>query len=361
MTVLDSLVQRFLGARSQLPHASTSLSPRQEREGQVFLLGAGFSYAVSDSMPTMRTLLDELKRTSDEEQWTAAISTGLPSAHDLESWLDSLAIPQPYRTDVENAEAAGLFRRVTAWLGDYLSDIQSRSFENGYPPWLITLLAHWQITQCTVITMNYDTIIERCVDTHHEEIGLSNAGALPASNIRATPMTPASAFRGVGRLDGGAPAQSFRLAKLHGSLDWMYPGGSGRGLPIYTLDTDRDTESQNTLPHLVPYIVPPSFAKVQLFEHEILRQNWHVARQGLQDSSELVVMGYSLPPADTAVVQMLRVFGPRKVTVLDTNPGIAPRYQETLPGEIESITTSDPIGDWIQAKIDIERPEPPHD
>ena len=126
MTALDYLVQRLIRAGSQLKHAPTSSSPAPKREGQVFLLGAGFSCAASDSMPTMRSLLDKLKHTSNEEKWPAATSTGLPGAHDLESWLDSLAVPQPYRTDVENAEAAGLFRRVTAWLGDYLSDIQSR-------------------------------------------------------------------------------------------------------------------------------------------------------------------------------------------------------------------------------------------
>ena len=226
MNTLETIVQKLIRPSSQSKHGRDSSSQAPQRTGQVFLLGAGFSCAANSTMPTMRTLMDSLKRTSDEERWPAAISTDLPGAHDLESWLDSLAVAQPYRTDVENAEAAGLFRRVTAWLGDYLSDIQWKSFENGYPPWLIRLLTHWQNTQCTVITMNYDTIIERCVDAHHDDIGLSDAGALPASNIRATPMTPASAFRGVGRLDGGAPVQSFRLAKLHGSLDWMYPGAA---------------------------------------------------------------------------------------------------------------------------------------
>ena len=155
MNTLEAIVQKLIRPSSQSKHGRDSSSQAPQRTGQVFLLGAGFSCAANSTMPTMRTLMDSLKRTSDEERWPAAISTDLPGAHDLESWLDSLAVAQPYRTDVENAEAAGLFRRVTAWLGDYLSDIQWKSFGERLPA-----LAH----------KTSHSLAEHAVHSHHYEL-----------------------------------------------------------------------------------------------------------------------------------------------------------------------------------------------
>ena len=91
-------------------------SPRRQRSGDVYLLGAGFSCAVSRTMPTMSALLAALKQTAEDEDWPLTQQLGLFQADDLESWLDALAAPQPYRSDAENAEAAAVFLRVADWL-----------------------------------------------------------------------------------------------------------------------------------------------------------------------------------------------------------------------------------------------------
>ena len=328
-------------------YGSVPPSPCRQRSGEVFLLGAGFSRAVSATMPTMPALLAALRFTADDEDWPLARRLGLPEAADLELWLDSLASPQPYRSDTENAEAAALFGRVADWVGRYIAEVERESFQVGLPARIYDLLRLWQSNLSTVITLNYDTIIERCVEARPDDIGLAGAGVLVANAIRAVPLSPTSAYGGTMRIGDGTRPPAFRLAKLHGSVDWQFPGESGRGQPIYAIDTDHDDETEGRLAHLVPYIIPPCFAKVPLFDHEIVRQNWHAARQGLERAERLVVMGYSLPPADTAVVQMLRTFAPQNITLLDIDSSLKGKYEGLLGATVEVLDTSDPVWDWI--------------
>ena len=259
-------------------------SPCRQRSGAVFLLGAGFSRAVSGTMPTMPDLLSALRFTADDEDWPLAQRFGLAEAVDLESWLDSLATPQPYRSDTENTEAAAMFQRVADWIGRYITEIERESFQAGLPALVFDLLKLWQSNLSTVITLNYDTIIERCVEARPDYIGLEAAGVLAANAIRAARLSPTSAYGGTMRLGDGTLPAAFRLAKLHGSIDWQFPGesGRGRGQPIYAIDTDHDDATKGRLAHLVPYIIPPCFTKVPLFNHEIIRQNWHAARHALE-------------------------------------------------------------------------------
>ncbi|WP_420443804.1 hypothetical protein [Candidatus Poriferisodalis sp.] len=327
-------------------YSSVPPSPIRRRSGEVYLLGAGFSCAVSETMPTMSALLFALKQTVEDEGWPLTQRFGLPHADDLESWLDSLATPQPYRSDAENTEAAAVFHRIADWLGRYITEVERESFQGAHPVVIFDLLRLWQSNLSTVITLNYDTIIERCVEARPDYIGLREAGVLAANAIRAVPLSPTSAYSGAMRLGDATLPAAFRLAKLHGSVDWQYPGESGRGQPIYAIDTDHEDEAQGRLRHLVPYIIPPCFSKVPLFNHEIIRQNWHAARQGLERAQRLVVMGYSLPPADTAVVQMLRTYAPKNITLLDTDPTLKQRYETLLGAAVEMPDTGDPIWDW---------------
>ncbi|WP_419946334.1 hypothetical protein [Candidatus Poriferisodalis sp.] len=327
-------------------YESVPPSPCRQRSGEVFLLGAGFSRALSDAMPTMPALLSALRFTANDEDWPLARRFGLAEAVDFESWLDSLASPQPYRSDAENTEAAAMFQRVADWVGRYIAEVERESFQVGLPALVFDLLKLWQSNLATVITLNYDTIIERCVEARPDHIGLGGAGVLVANAIRAAPLTPTSEYSGTMRIGDGTLPAAFRLAKLHGSIDWQFPGESGRGQPIYAIDTDHDDETKGRIAHLVPYIIPPCFAKVPLFDHEIIRENWHVARRGLERADKLVVMGYSLPPADTAVVQMLRTYAPKDITLLDINRDLKKHYENTLGASVTMPESETPIWDW---------------
>ena len=320
-------------------------SPTRSRSGQVYLLGAGFSRACSEAMPTMPVVLETLQRVASQQRWALVDKFGLDGASDVEAWLDSLAAPMPYRSEVENAEATALFQRVAKWLAQHLASTEAQAFQTGFPDLLVDLIAHWQANRSTVITLNYDTIIERCVEKHSDAIGVEG-GPLAANKIRAVPLSPTTAYMGVARAGRRTRPDGFRLSKLHGSIDWQYPGGSGRGLPIYAVDTDGNDRSRQGLAQMVPYVIPPCFTKMPLFDHEIIRQNWLIARQGLERAKELIVMGYSLPPSDTAVVHMLKTNAPQNITVLDTSRCLRERYEKLNGATVRTPKSDDPIWKW---------------
>lgn len=321
-------------------------SPIRSRSGQVFLLGAGFSYAVSKALPTMSGVLDRLKRVVRRERWPTAKHFGLYETKNVEAWLDSLVVAAPYRSETENAEALALFLRAAQWLANDLAAAEQQAFQTRFPQPLVDLLTHWQADCCTVITMNYDTIVEHCAVRHRQEIGIEAAENTVANAIRAVPLTPTSTYRGGAQAMSDSPIPAFRLPKLHGSIDWQFPGGTGRGLPIYAVDTLPVFDSKDALPQFVPYIIPPVFTKMAMFDHEIIQQNWQVAQQGLMRAEELVVMGYSLPPADTTVVHMLASHAPPQVTLLDPDPSLRQRYEDLSGAEVDWWHHNDPISAW---------------
>ena len=317
------------------------------RSGRVFLLGAGFSRAVNPAMPVMQHLLVSLQEAAAVEQWPTASQFGLNRAVDLEAWLDSLVVAQPYRSDSENLEAAGLFRRASGWIGRHLTHVQEKVCESALPPKLVHLVAHWQDTKCTVISMNYDTRIERCVVQDRALLGLTDFADRAVNAVRAVPLPIAGGGDVGGPIRRETLLDAFCFAKLHGSVDWQYPGGTGRGLAMFATGYDVSEETPHEmLRQMQRYIIPPSFAKGPMFDHEIIRENWHVARRGLKRSRELTVMGYSLPPADTAVVQMLREYAPNKIVLLDKNRELKDHYETLLEATVEIPEYEDPIWEW---------------
>lgn len=325
---------------------SWGTSPSRHRSGRVYLLGAGFSCAVDPEMPTMKPLLGSLKRAAQAERWPTADRLGLEGADDLEAWLDSLAVAQPYRSDAENHEAEGLFLRASEWIARHLADVQHEALMTGFPSLFADLVAFWQAAKCTVITMNYDTLVERCVLECSDRVRIMDLPNRRVNAVRAVPL-PTTAADGVAGTTGDwVLPEAFSLAKLHGSIDWQHPGGTGRGMPIYAVGIDVSEQTSHEMAQMSPYIIPPCFTKGPLFDHEIIRENWHVARRGLERAEELVVMGYSLPPADTAVVQMLRENAPDKITLLDTDKKLKKRYEDLLDATIETVDSDIPIWDW---------------
>ena len=89
--------------------------------GTAWILGAGFSKAISEHMPTMKELgvamcstiaadADLVPLLSAAER--AAIRSDIPLG-DLEVWLTSLASPQPFLNESENLRRAALSSRLT--------------------------------------------------------------------------------------------------------------------------------------------------------------------------------------------------------------------------------------------------------
>ncbi len=180
---------------------------------RTFIVGAGFSKAVHSGMPTLHELGTDVLRALD-----------LPADHlrpfgeNLEEWLSYLAGDQPFLRDEDNLRHRALFLEVAEAIYKSMKDRELRAIRGGQPQtWLLRLVRAWAAETATVITFNYDELIERAI-THQSLVShWADLYAIPLSQ-----RWPAgsSGFLSANPPPGPVP----RIMKLHGSLGWRYGG-----------------------------------------------------------------------------------------------------------------------------------------
>lgn len=127
----------------------------------------------------------------------------------------------------------------------------------------------------TFITFNYDTLIEEALGA----IGIPMSyGFRPRSFI----ADPSASRLGV---DGSAGVE---ILKLHGSVNWGYPGRRGGKLTVF--GSYEDLRRNGITPHLIPPTWNKSF--------ESLSDVWSGALRAIGDATRLIVIGFSMPPTD---------------------------------------------------------------
>jgi len=122
---------------------------------------------------------------------------------------------------------------------------------------------------------------------------------------------------------------TFTLCKLHGSLSWWRSG------PVWQSPVDvelwKDTfastdpaswdDVENRVMVGEPMLVPPTLAKSDYFDNDLIRANWRRARQGLIRAATIVIMGYSLPAGDTQTAALLGTASrAQQIIVIDLHP-----------------------------------------
>lgn len=294
----------------------------------VFILGAGFSKAISSSMPVLLELgnrvLETQKRVHNATVGTthSSICDGLscdepllPSggAPDFEAWLSSLAEPQPYLLGPENDRRRALFDSLAELIALDVRASEHNTMRSvsglGAPPhWLAQLVTAWHERRCTVITFNYDTLVEATVDflpltSHTSGQTFEHRLLGPVVIPLWTAMWPVS------------PVASFDYCKLHGSVHWRWDAASrsatsmvqvglysgwGKTEPAYS-----PGELDERAPGKASVIVPPTMVKGSYLDNRTLRLIWHYAYRGLIGASRVFVIGYSLPEGDTLVRSLL--------------------------------------------------------
>lgn len=274
----------------------------------VFLLGAGFSRAVSPRMPLTDELGDAVIRRlalTDDRRVPHTFEAG-----SFETWLTHLADEQPFLTSQENLENRALFLRISEAVASVLGDAVYDVLSGPCPTWLFHMIraAHWR--RSTVISFNYDTLIECAVAT-----GLLYEWGWPkpvcwTELTQDVPNWPPGSTRWA-----ADRADTLHLLKLHGSLNWYWTAGdvtgtsvARRALPgMFGAPADyTEDDRRRELPGRVPFVVPPSASKSSFYRNPFLRDVWRQAREALEGARHVVIIGYSLPLTDLTVVDMLR-------------------------------------------------------
>jgi hypothetical protein len=156
------------------------------------------------------------------------------------------------------------------------------------------------VRQVALISLNYDTLLDEA---------LARAGLAPAYGLHA---------------DG--PGAGPLLAKLHGSLNWARCTACGQ------IAVSSPTCSRCGNGRLHGLIISPTWLKS--YEGAHLQRIWDRALACIQQAERIVFVGYSVPPADVAVYQLIR-------------RGMLLRPDDRMPA-IEVINHTDP--GWTEAE-----------
>jgi hypothetical protein len=331
----------------------------------VFLLGAGFSRAISDKMPMMSELSEAVKELLKARYIPGADK---PISANFEQWLSYLIERPPWLPVVERERNRVAFLEVSGAVHSILSERQKEAVASqpqGAPEWLQRIVPFWEEHHANVITFNYDNLVELAWRVYGDQ---SNWPLVGGSLYPILMPYVAQRFSGtLGSED--LRQEGLTLFKLHGSLDWRYAGPDGvPGDLVYQMGDVRqpawDAEglgfrerAEEMALDLEPMIVPPATVKSAYYNNRTLQAIWSRAADALADADELVMMGFSLPQTDLLVSSMLSTVLPSgiRVTPVNPDPTIIERIQAIFDsGQINDSFTrrgSDPIQEWVDANV----------
>ena len=280
----------------------------------VFLLGAGFARAIFPTMPLLQDLAD---RIIDTPQGAPRFSPEVRSlmSENFAHAVSYLEQAKPWVTEADNLRDRALYLEISNAIAHVLDETVSAAHESlatSAPNWLNRLIRYWHEHRCTVLSLNYDTLIERAA-----------AGVELADGERISPphLYPAMLTDAALRSGGSAPERrrpTFRLLKLHGSTNWYYSGRPATaGEPIYFVpplagrrsterERDQNAERIRAVADKYPFLIPPVYDKSPLLTHETIRALWFEAGDALKHARRIISMGYSLPPSDLTMMHFLR-------------------------------------------------------
>jgi hypothetical protein len=268
-----------------------------------------------------------------------------------------MAEDQPQLVPAQNRSNEALFLQISAAIHQVLSEREFTVLSDDAPEWLYVLLSLIHLRQATVITFNYDTLLECGVWNHHLYDFEMNQRVLGDDVINDVPPRPF----GYARLNGSV-TETFRLLKLHGALNWYWSTGDVTGATLnrwtfpgtFGLPIPYDEAARRRqLPGREPFVVPPTATKSAYYANPITRELWRQAAEALTAAERVSLVGYSLPPADIMFSGMFSdAIRNRDVAIEIVNPDPHPLQEriEMLGGSkdhISSISGEDCVAAFV--------------
>ena len=230
----------------------------------------------------------------------------------IELWMTYLSQDQPWLGKSENLYNKALAARIQDYLVDMIRQATSETLQYPIPSWLHTLLGSWHQKCAEVITLNYDTLVERAAITILP-IKLSNLA--PENFIDISAISDADV--------GPMMTTTLSYHKLHGSVNWLYSGRDDFfGESIYysgvtqwgAEDSEHESRSRHRSQDKEVLIIPPVTEKTVYFNNEYIKGLWIRAGRILRQADRVFVVGYSLPMTDMGINFFLSQYLPEPQT-----------------------------------------------
>jgi hypothetical protein len=272
---------------------------RRGTNSDVFFLGAGFSIAASALFPDTNSLGRRVLERDDGTLAELTRGVEFTAVLTFESWLTRLAEKQPYDTEEARFRRASLFARAQTLIAEVLLESLASAVDGGLPGWVYDLVEVLHLERSTVVTLNYDTLLELAIDRTRSfsKAGDTRADANRALNYISIP---------IGTWDSlsARTTRTLRLFKLHGSVDWFWVPGDLTGTSLIRHGSGAP-KAQAQVAGRSRYIVPPTTTKSPYFDNAVSRYMWSETAMSLATCRRVVFMGYSLPITDVAIASLI--------------------------------------------------------
>lgn len=263
-------------------------------------------------MPLTDELGNEALRRDDRHLGRSSTKLNF-SGGQFEAWLSRRAEAQPYESAAEALASKAVFARATELITEVLDERVERVLADPMPSWLGELLSLWHLRQSHVLTFNYDTLVECAFETMRLWDWRQGSSFQWGSLINYSPEGKAG--HSIGEFDGsGEPHPSFRLWKLHGSLNWRWVPGDSTGSTVRRVrlpgvfghaDPVTAEEAHWRAPGREPFIVPPAALKSGYYSNPVTREIWQRGFDALRSADRITLIGYSVPLTDLSTSGML--------------------------------------------------------
>jgi hypothetical protein len=277
---------------------------------KLFVLGTGFSKAVSDRMPTMEDLDLYIRNRMQELPGDHRVYERLVSSPmNIEELLTYLYQEMPWKTTAQAHSDQAAFLTISELIVEYITECEKEVYlnEEEIPVWVKDFASYLHKEKATVASFNYDTILEGlsmyirpCHDTSIT-MGISNFYNMPIKHVVNRGESDSAFQTNPGRYE------TYRLIKLHGSNNWHFQGSENTpDQQIYYSDelmrsihrTENSGEINRNKAGLIPLIIPPITEKTTFYGIRLIKSLWMDFYGVAEESDEVYFIGYSLPKTD---------------------------------------------------------------
>lgn len=327
--------------------------------GSVYILGAGFSRGYNEEMfPLVRDFLSlaesnffYLPQEDQHRQLAYVIAKYFhdPCYPNIEKILSFLSAPPLHDRTIAHEHRLVAYDELVELIVLSLSKASQASsisteIEEAYNKFAL----HLAETKSTVITFNYDLLLEKLLTRTSQWQPYYGYGVHVPSVYKAMPTAPQTYLHQEYGEDTDMRWHEVTLLKLHGSINWgtptitadkseeifQLPIKGGVSMADFALKTEHGAPF--TL-YFKPVIVPPVLDKSSWLQNRSFRVIWNMAMQSIAEAEQITFIGYSLPATDFLAEFMFRQginmrTAERKIIVVDPflSSELRKRYQDVF-------------------------------